>query len=73
MSIDKAGTQNVTQKQASSRLTSETEKQINPSVKFNPRQETSETSVQSERDSHAAESPKTLEEAPTIDSTLGGL
>lgn len=50
MSRDRASTENLNQKQASGRLTNETEKQINPSVKFNPRQETGERLNQEERD-----------------------
>ena len=73
MAVDNAGTTNLNQKQASSRSSSETEKQINPAVKFNPRQETREKSEQAERDSRAEETPKTVEDAPTVDSTKGGL
>lgn len=70
---DHAGTENLNQKQASSRLTSETEKQTNPSVKFNPRQETSEKLDQDERSTRATSPHKTTENAPTVDSTLGGI
>lgn len=73
MKTDELGTSNMNQKQASSRLTNEAEKQINPSVKFDPRQETSEKGSQKERGSHASEPNKTVESAPTVDSTVGGL
>lgn len=73
MNRDQASTENLNQKQASGRLTSETEKQINPSVKFNPRQETSEKSSQDERGTRSSSPNKTVEDAPTVDSTLGGI
>ncbi len=73
MSIDRAGTQNLNQKQASQPLANETEKQINPSVKFNPRQESRETSEKVELGSRSAQTPKTLEDAPSVESTRGGL
>lgn len=73
MPTDQTGTQNLNQKQASNRITSETEKQINPSVKFNPRQETAETESQSERGTRATAPHKTTENAPTVDSTVGGI
>lgn len=73
MKTDQMGASNTNQKQASPRLTNEAEKQINPSVKFDPRQETSERAAQKERGSHAAEPTKTVESAPTVDSTVGGL
>lgn len=73
MAIDQAGTQNLNQKQASKPISSETEKQINPAVKFNPRQETRETAEQDERSSRGDSTPKTIEDSPSIDSTKGGL
>ena len=73
MAIDQAGTANSNQKQASARISSEIEKQINPSIKFNPRQETREKAEQVERESHAAATPKSVEDAPTVDSTAAGL
>lgn len=72
MSKDKAGTENLNQKQASRPIRNENDKQLNPSVKFNPRQETGEKNNQDElgvRDG----TPKTIEDAPTVDSTKGGL
>ena len=72
MSKDKAGTENLNQKQASRPIRNENDKQINPSVKFNPRQETTEKSNQDELSSRTA-TTKTVEDAPTVDSTKGGL
>lgn len=73
MAKDQAGTENHNQMQASKPLTNETEKQINPSVKFNPRQESRETSEKAENGSRSARTPKTIEDAPTVDATRGGL
>lgn len=70
MAVDQAGTQNLNQMQASKPLTNETEKQINPSVKFNPRQESREGSEKTERKS---QTPRTVEDAPAVDATRGGL
>ena len=72
MSKDKVGTDNLGQKQASAPLQNENDKQTHPSVKFNPRQETPEKSNQDELQSHASD-PRTVEDAPTVASTKGGL
>ncbi|CAN5509636.1 hypothetical protein BH10BDE1_BH10BDE1_13440 [soil metagenome] len=73
MKSDKAGTENLNQKQASQRVMSEAERQMNPSIKFDPRQESSETAAEDERTSHAETPHKTIEDAPAVDSTKGGL
>ena len=73
MAVDKAGTQNLNQMQVSRPLTNQVEKQINPSVKFNPRQESRETHEKAERGSRCAQIPKTVEDAPAVEATRGGL
>ena len=73
MKVVKAGTENMNQKQASTKLNSEVEQQIHPSVKFDPRQESGESAAQEERDSRSKATPKTVEAAPSVDSTKGGL
>ncbi len=73
MAIDQTGTQNLNQMQASRPLTNEAEKQINPSVKFNPRQESRETHEKSERGSRCAQTSKSVEDAPAVEATRGGL
>lgn len=73
MKVDKAGTKNLNQKQASPRLTNEGEAQLNPSVKFDPRQESNETDSQAERETKTATPNQTVEDAPSVDSTKGGL
>jgi hypothetical protein len=73
MSIDKLGTESSNQKQASRPITNEAEQQINPSIKFNPRQESRERSDASERGARQAKTPKTVEDAPAVDATRGGL
>lgn len=73
MAVDQAGTQNLNQMQAAKPLTNETEKQINPSVKFNPRQESRESLEKSGHGSRSAQTSKTVEDAPAVDATRGGL
>ncbi len=73
MAVDQAGTQNLNQMQASKPLNNETEKQLNPSVKFNPRQESREGSEKTERASRCAQTSRTVEDAPAVDATRGGL
>ena len=65
MSVDQAGTRNVNQVQASKPIPNEIEKQIHPTVKFNPRQESQEATPKTV--------PKTVEDAPSVESTEGGL